>query len=194
MARLPGMEGTDEIAARIRARRGGTLHPLDEMLLHSPQLADGWNSFLGAVRRRMSLPDMIRELVILRIAVLNRADYEWAAHEPDARRAGLNDAQLDAVKRMAVPISGSASGPLRDSVSDSVSDSVFSEVQRLAIAYADAVTIDVHVSDEVFDALRPHFTEKELVELTATVAAYNMVSRFLVALQVGSPAATRMAR
>jgi AhpD family alkylhydroperoxidase len=178
VARLPGTEGTDEIAARIRARRGGTLHPLDEMLLHSPQLADGWNSFLGAVRRRMSLPDALRELVILRIAVLNGADYEWAAHEPDARRAGLNDAQLDAVKRMAVPIP----------------DSVFSEVQRLAIAYADAVTINVHVSDEVFDALRPHFTEKELVELTATVAAYNMVSRFLVALQVGSPATTRMTR
>ncbi|MEU4223157.1 carboxymuconolactone decarboxylase family protein [Nonomuraea sp. NPDC026600] len=190
MARLPGTEGTDEIAARIRARRGGPLHPLDEMLLHSPQLADGWNSFLGAVRRRMSLPDMIRELVILRIAVLNRADYEWEAHEPDARRAGLNDAQLDAVKRMAVPIPGSVSGPLRDRVLDSV----FSEAQRLAIAYADAVTINVHVSDEVFDALRPHFTEKELVELTATVAAYNMVSRFLVALRVGSPASARMPR
>jgi len=163
MARLPDTEGAGEIAHRIRARRGGDLHPLDRMLLHSPQLADGWNSLLGAIRERLQLPPDIREMVILRIAVLNRAAYEWAAHEPGARRAGLGDAELAEVRR---------EKPELDAC------------RRRVIAYTDAMTRDIEVPDDLFDALRADFTDAELVELTATVAAYNMVSRFLVALDV----------
>jgi 4-carboxymuconolactone decarboxylase len=170
VARLPGTEGTDAIAARIRARRGGTLHPLDEMLLHSPQLADGWNSLLGAIRQRTALPAAVRELVILRIAVLNRAEYEWDAHEQDARRAGLDDAQLAAVRD-----ENPGHHPALD------------DRQRRVIAYTDTMSTRVQVPDAVFDALRADFTETELVELTATVAAYAMVSRFLVALDVELP-------
>ncbi|GGN13394.1 carboxymuconolactone decarboxylase family protein [Streptomyces fuscichromogenes] len=163
MARLPGTEGDGEIADRVRARRGGSLHPLDRMLLHSPPVADGWNSLLGAVRERMSLPADLRELVILRIAVLNRAPYEWAAHEPEARRAGASGPQLAEVRKEKPEFEG-----------------------RLArvIAYTDAMTRDVQVPDPVFDALRADFDETGLAELTATVAVYNMVSRFLVALDI----------
>jgi hypothetical protein len=50
------------------------------------------------------------------------------------------------------------------------------------------MTRHVHVPDAVFDALHGHFTSAEVVELTATIAAYGMVSRFLVALQVELPA------
>ncbi|MEV1068604.1 carboxymuconolactone decarboxylase family protein [Streptomyces sp. NPDC050263] len=163
MARLPETEGAGEIAHRIRERRGGALRPLDGMLLHSPQLADGWNTLLGAIRGRMELPADIRELVILRIAVLNRAPYEWTAHEPEARKAGLDDTDLVEVRRAKPEFDGR---------------------RRRVIAYTDAMTRDIHVPDDVFDALRAHFTDAELVELTATVAAYNMVSRFLVALDV----------
>ncbi|MGW1783377.1 carboxymuconolactone decarboxylase family protein [Streptomyces sp. NPDC002143] len=163
MARLPETEGAGEIAHRVRERRGGALRPLDRMLLHSPQLADGWNTLLGAIRGRLELPSDIRELVILRIAVLNRAPYEWTAHEPEARKAGLNDSDLTELRR---------------------EKPEFDERRQRVIAYTDAMTRDVHVPDEVFDALRAHFTDAELVELTATVAAYNMVSRFLVALDV----------
>ncbi|MET7855009.1 carboxymuconolactone decarboxylase family protein [Streptomyces avermitilis] len=163
MARIPETEGAGDIARRIRERRGGALRPLDRMLLHSPQLADGWNSLLGALRSRMQLPADIRELVIMRIAVLNRAAYEWAAHEPEARQAGLGDAELAELRR---------TSPELD------------ERQRRVIAYTDAMTRDIHVPQALFDALRADFTDAELVELTATVAAYNMVSRFLVALDV----------
>jgi AhpD family alkylhydroperoxidase len=145
------------------------------MLLHSPPVADGWNSLLGAIRQRTALPADLRELVILRIAVLNRADYEWVAHEAEARAAGLGPAQLDA---------------LRDEHADA--HPALDERQRRTLAYTDAMTRHVHVPDEVFDALHDHFTPAELVELTATVAAYSMVSRFLVALRVElpTPAAT----
>ena len=52
------------------------------------------------------------------------------------------------------------------------------------LAYADAMTRDVRVPDEVFAAIRPAFDDRRLVELTATIAGYNMVSRFLEALKL----------
>ena len=67
--------------------------------------------------------------------------------------------------------------------------SVNSGIQSAALAavlrYTDAMTKEVQVPDEVFAELKKHFSEQEVVEITATVAAYNCVSRFLVALDVG---------
>jgi AhpD family alkylhydroperoxidase len=166
MARLDYMPGDGEVADRIRRRRGGELTPLDAMLLHSPDLADGWNSLLGAVRGATSLPADIRELAILRVAQLNGAEYEWHAHEPVARRAGLTDPQLAAVR------SGADSG------------AALTDAQRAALAYTDAMTRHITVPDELFDALADFLDQRQIVELTATVGTYNLVSRFLVALQI----------
>jgi alkylhydroperoxidase family enzyme len=53
------------------------------------------------------------------------------------------------------------------------------------LRYVDCMTVDVTVPQQVFEDLRAWCTEQETVELTATIASYNMVSRFLVALDVG---------
>lgn len=58
-------------------------------------------------------------------------------------------------------------------------------MQWAVMAYTDAMTRDVRVGEEVFEKLKRYFGKKEIVEITATVAAYNCVSRFLVALDVG---------
>lgn len=59
------------------------------------------------------------------------------------------------------------------------------EREWAVLRYADAMTRDVSVDQRVFDEVRGLFSEREVVEITATVAAYNTVSRFLVALDVG---------
>jgi alkylhydroperoxidase family enzyme len=137
------------------------------MLLHSPPLADGWNSFLGALRQGLTLRGEIRELVILRIAVLNDAPYEWDSHVAVARREGLKDAALRALRSLH-PESSPALSP----------------VQKRVLALTDSMTRVVQVPDATFDPLRSDFTATELVELVATIAAYNMVSRFAVALNI----------
>ena len=54
------------------------------------------------------------------------------------------------------------------------------------LKYADEMTRNVEVAPSTFEALKKvGLSEQEIVELTATVASYNMVSRFLVALDVG---------
>jgi len=57
-----------------------------------------------------------------------------------------------------------------------------------ALAYTDAMTIDIKVPDDIFAALKAHLSDKEIMEVTATIASYNLVSRVLVALDVGDMA------
>jgi 4-carboxymuconolactone decarboxylase len=175
MARLPYVAPDGDVTDRIKQRRGGKLTALDGVLLHSPPLADGWNSMLGAVRGASTLPADIRELAILRVASRNGADYEWAAHEPLGRQAGLGDEAIESVRAGTPGAYGGSGG---------AADGGLSPAQWAALAYADAMTVHVAVPDEVFDAVRAHFSEREVLELTVTVAAYNMVSRVLVAMGV----------
>ena len=158
-----------EIVDAVRARRGGTLLNLDRLLLHSPELAQGWNAYLGAVRNRLVLAPKLRELAMCAVAMLNGAEYEFVHHAPELLRAGGTQAQVDA---------------LRDPEQAAGDDALFDAKERAALAVAIAMTRTVDVDDRVFEALRVELTERELVEFIATVATYNMVSRFLVALGV----------
>ncbi len=157
------------LLSRIQAQRG-RVSALYGTLLHSPPLAEGWLHFLTAVRQQSSLPPMLRELVILRVAVLNGAPYEFEAHRHHAEQAGLSAAQIDALA------SGAVEGR-------------FDATAMAVIAYTDAMTREIEVPDPVYAAVRAAFDDRELVELTATVGAYNLVSRFLVALRVGATGA-----
>lgn len=171
MARLPYADlnqgAAAALAERITAERGSVLH-LYQMLLHSAPVAEGWLGYLTAIRQKSSLDGAVRELVIMRIAHLNRASYEADQHAPIALRKGLRQAQLDALALPALP------------------EDLFDARQQAVLAYTDAMTLTVQVPASVFAAVRSYFSDQELVELTATVAAYNMVSRFLEALQVHS--------
>ncbi len=158
-----------DIVDAVRARRGGTLINLDRMLLHSPEMAMGWNTYLGAIRTRLQLPAKLRELAMCVVAVLNGADYEFRHHAPEFVKAGGTTAQLDAL-----------SDPLR-AQSDGA---LFDDTERAALAVAVEMTRSVQVSDESFDALARRLDTRALVEFVGTVATYNMVSRFLVALGV----------
>jgi alkylhydroperoxidase family enzyme len=152
----------------ILKRRGGKLINLDLALLWSEPLARGWNALLGAVRREFSFSPRLKEIAICTVAALTGADYEFNHHWPEYVKAG-GDASLR----------GRLADPDR-----AASDAAFSPDERLAIRYAIAMTRTVKVPDELFAQLRARFDDTELVELTAAIAAYNMVARFLVALEV----------
>jgi AhpD family alkylhydroperoxidase len=170
MARLPYADlttpQTQPLVERIVAERGNVLH-LYQMLLHSPPVAAGWLNFLTSIRQLSTLPGDLRELVIMRVAAMNGAQYEADQHAPYALKEGVSEQQL-----LALP--------------DWTHSSLFSEQERAVLAYADAMTHSVQVPDAVFDAVHRLLDARLVVELTATVAAYNMVSRFLEALRIHS--------
>lgn len=62
---------------------------------------------------------------------------------------------------------------------------ILNEAYAALLSYTDSMTLKVQVDDQVFARLQKWFGEKEIVEITSTIAAYNCVSRFLVALDVG---------
>lgn len=162
-----------ELVDAIKARRGGTLINLDKALLWSEPLARGWNTYLRAVRTELPTSRKLRELGICTVALLTGAQYEYHHHAPDFLAAGGSQAQLDALQAF-----------VRQDPRGVPEAAVLDELDRLVIRYAAQMTLDVKVSDEVFDALRRHFDETGLVELTSAIATYNMVARFLVALQI----------
>ncbi|KKY13924.1 putative 4-carboxymuconolactone decarboxylase [Diplodia seriata] len=179
-------EADQAVVRRVQERRGERgLQELDLALLHSPPVADGWNSFLGAIRTRTSLSATIREIAICRVAVLNCAWYEWMDHAPLLRATGdldERDMQYIACRRS----KSHAQRPGGTATNEEIEPSSNLTERHLAVLdYTDAMTLDVRVPDDLFARLRTLFSEREVVEITATVSAYNCVSRFLVALDVG---------
>lgn len=162
------------VVDRIAARRAPRpLTALDLALLHSPPVADGWNSLLGAVRTRTLVPADLRELAVCRVAVVNRAWYEWAHHAPLAAAAGVPGEAMEFVRARAGALDVRAPEGERGGLS---------ERQWAVLCLADEMTRNVEVRDETFAVVRGLFGEREVVEIVATVACYNCVSRFLVAL------------
>jgi len=152
------------IEERILQQRG-QISVLYQVLLNSAPIAQGWEALLTAVRNQTSIPADLRELIILRVAVSNRASFEFQAHVPHALRAGVPQAMIDAVRQ--TPL---AAG--------------FTESERWVLSMTDHMTRSVDVPAEVMAEITSRYGATEVVELVATVAAYNMVSRFLVALDV----------
>ena len=170
MARVPYIEEEDHpelapLVARIKAERGKVLD-LYKVLLHRPAVMEGWLNFFTAIRQKTKLGGRYRELAILRVAILNGADYEYQAHLPFALKEDVTAEQIAALKAW-------QASPL------------FDVAERAVLAYTDTMTKEIQVPDELFAEVQKHFDAQDLVELTATVAGYNLVSRFLEAMQVG---------
>lgn len=142
----------------------GEVSFLYRVLLNSPAAADGWEAMLTIVRQKLALSPRLRELVILRIAVLNDAPYEFAAHVSHAVSAGLAEIEIAA---------------LRDSRLEG-----FDAIDTAVLAYCDAMTHDIHVDAKTYAAVSAHFDAERMIDLTVTIAAYNMVSRLLCALEI----------
>jgi 4-carboxymuconolactone decarboxylase len=153
-----------EVEGRILAERG-RVSLLYQVLLNSGPIASGWERMLTAVRNQTSVPGDLRELIILRVAVLNRAGFEFDAHAPIAEREGVSAAKIQAVKEIGLSPN-------------------FDARERRVLALTDAMTRDVEVPDTLMADLQQHYDARQVVELVATVAAYNMVSRLLVALNI----------
>ena len=121
----------------------------------------------------------------MRVAARNAAAYEWIHHEHVGRDAGLTTPQLVWLRDLSRrPPSVSSPGP-------------FSPLQAAAFAFADESTWHSKIPQKVFDNLRSELAkqlpkgvtvEQQLTEIAVTTGTYNMVSRFLLAADVGEHA------
>lgn len=155
-----------ESIAKIKGARGGRLINIYRLMLHSPALANAWFDLNQAVRYGTEIDGQSRELAVIRVAILNDVDYVQRAHGPAyALKEGLTSEQVTAIGNWQA-------------------SNLFTDQQRALLAYTDAMTRDIDVPDAVFTEVRKHFSERQTVELSMLIGAYNMLTRFLKALKV----------
>jgi len=159
----------------IQARGPLGLGPIYRTLLISPTFAEGFTAFFSAIRYNSTVPEDIRELSMCRVGAVNSAQYEWHHHAPLLRQAGVSE---EAVETVRTEPAGTEGGEGEGGLS-----------LRLwrVVRLCDAMTKELKVPDKIFaDVLQElDGDERKMVELTLTISAYNAVSRFLIALDVG---------
>jgi len=171
MARVTLIEADDhpelaDLAEKLRAGRRGRLLNIYRTLLNSPALAESWFNHSNAVRWKTTLDGRLREIVIIRIGYLARCEYVLRQHVPALALAdGLTREECDAL-------------------ADWQGSKFFTARERAALTYADTMTREVAVRDDVFSGVSRHFDDRALVELTVLIASYNMNARVLQALAV----------
>jgi alkylhydroperoxidase family enzyme len=152
----------------ITQRRGGQLLNLDRVLLWSEPIARGWNVFMKNVRQDLSTSPKLRELAICAVALLTGAHYEYHHHAPEFLKAGGTQAELDELHQALLhPEPGFTS-------------EVLGLREWLVVQWSTQMTQQVKVSDGLWDQLQLHFDTTEIVEITTTIASYNMVARILL--------------
>ena len=140
---------------------------LDEEGEELPDAQAAWHeATVTAGQIIQDLDGRLREIVIIRVGHLNRCSYVVKQHVPLlALPEGLTQAECDAL-------------------ADWRASPFFDARERAALAFADASTRNVEVPDDVFEALRSHFNERQIVELTVLTGTYNMHTRMCQALKI----------
>ena len=170
MARISYIEEKDhpELAAEIAKIKGGrgALINIYKLLLHSPKVCMTWFEYIGAIRWGTKLTPRLRELAIVRIAQAAKYAYALQQHVPTiAVPDGVSLEECEALK-------------------DWRAYGKFTEAEQAALAYVDAMRDGSGVPDDVFNAVRKHYSEREVVELTVLCGVYIMHNRIFTALRV----------
>ena len=111
------------------------------------------------IRTKSTLSPRVREMLILRIGWRCQSAYEWAAHAPAGRRAGLTN---DEIRRLA-----------RSGYDG------WSPVDTAIVRAADELFDDDVISDATWKALDDQFDERQLLDVLITTGGYRMVSMVL---------------
>jgi NAD(P)-dependent dehydrogenase (short-subunit alcohol dehydrogenase family)/alkylhydroperoxidase family enzyme len=149
------------------ARGAGTGRPpnLFATLARQRRLFRGWLWFAGSLMPGGSLPRVDTELVILRVAHNCRSEYEWRHHVRLGGQAGLSEGDITRI----------TDGPEAPG---------WSERQKLLLEAADQTHHLRVITDEVWQQLTQHFSDRELIELVMLIGHYEMLSMTLASLGV----------
>lgn len=129
-------------------------------LAHHPELTQAYHTFNGHVLFASTLEPRERELVVLRVAAVRHARYEWAQHVVLGRDVGLTDAEIARVE----------AGPDAEG---------WSPLDRALVSAVDELVADAVISDATWAALAAELDERQLMDLVFTVGAYDLLAMAL---------------
>ncbi|MFD0668721.1 carboxymuconolactone decarboxylase family protein [Ramlibacter sp. MAHUQ-53] len=154
----------DDILKVSSAALGGPYNAL----LRSPDMARRCFDLLDYLRFRTSVDKRLNELAILIQARIANAQYEWWAHEPIARRAGLSDEVMRDLRQCRRPTGMQAD-------------------ESLVYDYCTELTLNHRVPEGLWHEAVDRMGEQAVIDLTVLSGTYVMVSMVLNATQVGIP-------
>jgi 4-carboxymuconolactone decarboxylase len=145
---------------------GNGIEPI-EIWAHQPKMMTGMGRFNQAIRKGKSVSERIRNLVELKGAQMIGCEFCVDLGTQICRNSGLSDEELLALPRYQ-------------------SSDLFTDREIVALDYTVAVMrTPVEVTDEVFARMTEHFSDKQIVEITALLTLVN-VDRFNAAFGIGS--------
>jgi len=156
-----------KLAERITASRGGVRGPY-AIWLKNPQLADAVDTLGKYARFDTSLPQRLSELAILVVTRHWTAQFPWQAHEKLARKEGISDAAIGAIRNRQRPT-------LTAKDEQAVFDFVYELTERKAVSegtYKTALTV---------------LGEAALIELVTIAGYYALVSMTVNAFEAPLP-------
>ena len=133
-------------------------------LANAPALLDAFLSYANAIRAS-ELDPKLREMAILTVGHCTNSEYEIAHHHSHALKAGLSEQQIAAIAQF------------------ETSD-LFSDKEKAVMAFAKDSTLNVDVSQDVWDRGAMYLSARQMVELTLNVAWYNSGVRLMGALSI----------
>ena len=154
----------DDILKVSSAALGGPYNAL----LRSPEMARRAFDLFDYLRFKTSVDKRLNEFAILIQARISNAQYEWWAHEPIARKAGLSDAVMHDLRECRRPMAMH-----RD--------------ERLVYDFCVQLTLNHRVPDALWQEAIDKLGEQQVIDLTVLSGTYVMVSMLLNATQVGIP-------
>jgi len=166
-ARLPYLERA-EVGPEIQSvfdtlqKASGRVLNIFRLMAHHPRSLPSFLAWYPLLREG-PLDLKVRYLAYVRASQLNRCRYCVAHNGAAARRAGVSKEQLEAL-------------------ADFQTSPLFSDLERLAIRYAEEMTTRVQVGAALVETLRARLGPAALVQLTLTIAAANFTNRFNEAL------------
>jgi AhpD family alkylhydroperoxidase len=144
---------------------GREVPTLYRTLGNAPAMLNAWVGLAWPLRHEATTSRALRELIIMRVAQLTRAGYEWVAHYPMAVHCGITAEQIAELRRWP-------------------ESEQFDDEEREVLAMTDELTRDAEVTDETWAPLAARYQPGELVELVLTAAYYSCVSRTLRAMRL----------
>ena len=159
---------TEEVMKRFErpeSAGAGKVANIFKTLAHHPALLRRWTVFGNHILYKSSLPAREREVVILRVGWLCRAEYEWAQHVVIGKREGLTD---DDIERIAIGPGAEGLDPF----------------DKTLLQAADELHHDSLVGDETWSRLAEHYSTEQLLDLVFTIGQYTLVSMALNTLGV----------
>lgn len=158
---LPESEWSDETRELMESiRRDGHVYKIFTTLARHPQLLKRWLVFASHVLSKSSLPAREREIAILRMGWLCRAEYEFGHHIAIGKQVGLSDEDINQIKE----------GPEATGLDP---------FEATLIRAVDELHANTFIGDATWKALTKRYSTEQLLDFLFTAGQYKLVSMVL---------------